>query len=351
MIKSLAHLKIAHLHVADKNNKGDVAIVLAVQERLRENFPGCRIIDYSVQLLKTGGENDAKKINKADLVVIGGGGIIYSYFLPYNLEFIQAIVRPIIIFGVGYIKEIGAPNLSREAAKSVTALVKKASAVGVRDFKTKEFLVRNGVRAIKVKVIGDPAALLIEKKPAQAILKKLALDKKNNKIKIGLNLNYSGWLGFGKWREDILRAYQEVAEYFIEEYGENRVEIYYLKHHPGENNIYPELKIKNLKVVNLEAAEQKYVYRQLDLVVGMMLHSGVIAFGAGTPEISVAYDLRNYSFAEFIKCPELVVDLEKLERGELLRRVKIIFNKKQIYRKKFVKMEEKIRRMQKKFLK
>jgi len=347
-------LKIAHLHVADKNNKGDVAIVLAVQELLRANFPGCKIVDYSVQLLKTGELNDAKEINQADLVVIGGGGIIYSYFLPYSLEFIKALTPPIVIFGVGYIKEIGAPNLSREAVKSVMALVGKASAVGVRDFKTKEFLIKNGINTAKVKVVGDPAALLSKKKPVLAVLKKLGIHKKNKKIKIGLNLNYSGWLGFGKWREDILRSYRDVAEYFIEEYGcfgGMGVEIYYLKHHPGEKNIYPEMKIKNLKVVDLKPAEQKYVYGQLDLVIGMMLHSGVMAFGAGTPEISVAYDLRNYSFAEFIKCPELVVDLDKLKKGELLKRVKLVFNKRSIYRKKFIEIKERINKAQGKFLK
>lgn len=354
MIKFRGHLKIAHLHVADKNNKGDVAIVLAVQKLLRANFPGCKIIDYSVELLKTGGEKEIKKINQAGLIVIGGGGIFYSYFLPYNLEFIKALAQPIVIFGVGYIKEIGAPNLSREAVRSILALVKKSSAVSVRDFKTKEFLVKNGLKANKIKVIGDPAALLIEKKPPLAALKKLRLDKKNKKIKIGLNLNYSGWLGFGKWREDILASYREVAAYFLTEYGgpgKVGVEIYYLKHHPGENNIYPALKIKNLKVVDLKPAEQKYVYSQLDLVIGMMLHAGVLAFGAGIPEISVAYDLRNYSFAEFIGCQELVVDLDKLKKRELLKRTKIIFQKRKIYQQKFQKIKEKISNWQNGFLK
>jgi polysaccharide pyruvyl transferase WcaK-like protein len=73
----------------------------------------------------------------------------------------------------------------------------------------------------------------------------------------------------------------------------------------------------------------------------MMLHSGVMAFGAGTPEISVAYDLRNYSFAEFIKCPELVVDLDKLKRGGLLKIVKQVYIKREKYRKNFFLIKEK----------
>ena len=346
--------KIAHLHVWDKKNKGDLAIVLAVQELLKKKFPGCRISNFSLALLKDGKATDVKKINQADFVVIGGGGIFYSYFLPYNQEFIQAITKPIIIFGTGYIKEVDAPELKKEAARSAAFLVQHAKLVGVRDNNTKKFLVKNGAPANKIAVIGDPAALLEEKKPAVGRMKSLNLDnKKNRPLRIGLNLNYSGWLGFGKWQTDILTAYRDVAEYFQKEYGASNgkgVEIYYLKHHPGEDGIYPELKIKNLKIVDLKPAEQKYVYGRLDIVVGMMLHAGVMAFGAGTPEISVAYDLRNHSFAEYIGHPELVVDLEKLKKGELLKKVKMVFSQREKYRQEFLKIKKDIKKKQLEYL-
>ncbi len=347
MAKSRFQLKIAHLHVPDKNNKGDLAIVLAVQELLKKNFPGCQVLDFPLPLLKTGTALEAKKINQADLVIIGGGGIFYSYFLPYRREFIAAITKPIVLFGVGYIKEVDAPELKPDLVKSIVYLAKQTKFIGARDDNTKKFLVKNGVLAKAIKVVGDPAALLEEKKTA-----KFNLSQKNI-IRIGLNLNYSGWLGFGKWHDDILCAYQEVAEYFFKKYGGingQKVEIYYLQHHPGENKIYPELKIKNLKVVNLKPAEHKYVYGRLDLVVGMMLHVGVLAFGAGTPEISVAYDLRNYSFAEFIGCPELVVNLKDLKKGELLRRAKLVFIRRAAYRKKFSQLKNKLAKSQKEFL-
>lgn len=357
-------LTIAHLHVWDRNNKGDYAIVLAVQELLRRHFTNCRIIDYPVSLLKSGTIKEANKINKADFVVIGGGGIFYSYFLPYNKEFIASIIKPIVIFGAGYIREVDAPALSVIAAKSVAFLANQASLVGVRDFNTEKFLIKYGAKQNKIKVIGDPAALLSEKKPSAVKLKKLGLatskavsDKKNQgkkiikPIRIGLNLNYSGWLGFGKWHDDILTSYQEVDRYFKEVYGESGVEIYYLKHHPGEDKIYPELKIRNLHVVDLSPEEQKYIYGQMDLIIGMMLHVGVMAFGAGTPEISVAYDLRNYSFAEFIGRPELVVDLDKLKKGELIKRVKAVFNNRSSYRRDFLSKKKRILKQQESFLK
>jgi len=343
-------MTIAHIHVTDKKNKGDWAIVVATQELLKARWPRVKIIDWPLTVLKDATSAEIKKINQTDLVVIGGGGIFYSYWLPFSLAVIAAIKKPIIFFGAGYIREVDAPDLSREAVKSAVTLVKKASAVGVRDFKTKEFLVQNGIATAKIKVIGDPAALLVEKRPGAATIKKLALAKADGKIRIGFNLNYSGWLGFGKWRADILQAYQEVAAHFINVYGRANVEFYYLKHHPGENKIYPELKISGLKVVNLPPGSQKYIYGRLDLVIGMMLHVGVIAFGAGTPEISVAYDLRNYSFAKFIGCPELVVDLKDLKKGGLLKRAKEVFTERGKYGIVFRKKLGEIRNKQERFL-
>ena len=333
-----AKTKIAHIHVWDKTNKGDRAIVLATQELLQKKFPGCRIIDFPIEVLK---EYKAKKIsliNSADFVVIGGGGILYRYFLPFSQKVIEAIKPPIIIFGVGYIREIGSKALNQIEIKSIVTLAKKARLIGVRDYYTKQFLVKNGINSQKINLVGDPAALLIEKKPKGLKLKP--------GLKIGLNLNYSGWLGFGLWQDDILKAYQEVADYFIKT---QKAQIYYLEHHPGEDAIWPKLKIAGMKVINYAPSEQKYFYGGLDLVIGMMLHSGVMAFGALTPEINVAYDLRNKNFAKFIGCPELVVNLKELKNGTLLKRAKEVLKNKIKYQKKFAVKVENIKKGQELF--
>jgi len=332
-------LIISHIHVWDKQNKGDVAIVLAVQQLLRSRFSGVKIKDFPVESLKTFNRRRLDQINRSDLVVFGGGGLFYNYFLPFEQKMITAIKPPLVIFGVGYIQEIGAPELSPAKSKSLLNLIRKARLIGVRDFYTRNFLIKQGVKPAKIDLIGDPAILLSESKPAKL--------KLSAGMKIGLNLNYSGWLGFGLWRQDILKAYQDLAHYFIQQY---RAQIYYLKHHPGEDNIYPELKIPGLKIIDLSPAEQKYAYGQLDLVVGMMLHASVLAFGAITPEINVAYDRRNYGFAKFIGCPELVIDLAKLKSGQLLKTAKQVFANHERYLVKFMRRRRLVRSYQSGFL-
>jgi polysaccharide pyruvyl transferase WcaK-like protein len=257
--------------------------------------------------------------------------------MPFDLKVIQSIKPPVVIFGTGYIREVGARKLSKPEVNSIIKLVKKAHLVGVRDFYTKNFLIKNGAKAGKIDLIGDPAVLLSE-------IKTNFRPKKTGSI--GLNLNYSGWLGFGKWQDDILRAYQELGNYF----QKKGFSIFYLSHHPGEKNIYPKLKIKGMKIVDVEARRQKYIYGQLNLVVGMMLHSCVMAFGAGTPEINVAYDIRNKNFAKFIGCPELFVRLEDLKKGELLRRAKMVLSQEEVYRKKFAAKKESIGKKNEYFL-
>ena len=77
--------RIAHIHVWDKNNKGDYAIVLAVQELLRQKFHDCQISDFPAETLKDYKSARIKKINSHDFVIIGGGGMLYSRRLVKSL--------------------------------------------------------------------------------------------------------------------------------------------------------------------------------------------------------------------------------------------------------------------------
>lgn len=334
-------MKIAHIHVWDKKNKGDVAIVLAVQELLRKKFPLVKIVNFPMRVLKGATQPEINKINKCDLVIIGGGGIYYHWFMPYDINSIKKIIPPLIIFGVGYIREIGARQLTKTEINSIIFLNDFAKLVSVRDYYTKKFLIKRGLSSKKIKVIGDPAIFLEEEK-----IKKLRF---NNKIKIGFNLNYSGWLGFGKYEKTILNSYQETLEYFKDKYN---ADIYYLLHHPDEKKVLKKLNIKNIEIIDLSPKQQKYFYSKMDLIIGMMLHSVVLAFGAGTPEINVGYDLRNKSFAKFINCPELIISSDKLNKPShnLLNKSKMILSKKKDYIKKFIKIKGNIWQQQEKFL-
>jgi len=338
-------IKIAHIHVWDKKNKGDLAIVMAVKDLLLKKLINIDFLDFPIEFLSQGSIDDTDKINSCDFVIIGGGGIFYHYFLPFSKKIISKIKKPIFIFGTGYIREIGTKALKPEQLDSLMYLIKKAKLVALRDNYTKKFLIKNGACSEKISLIGDPAILLKEKKITNSKAKEFDLEA--NIPKIGLNLNYSGWLGFGRYKKEILSSYKKVADYFITKHG---ARIYYLKHHPGEDQIIKELDFPIFKVVDLPPCQQKYLYSKMDLIIGMMLHSCVMAFGALTPEINLAYDIRNKSFANFINSKELLVELDDLESGILLKRAKEVYQKKYFYKKKFIKKKNEIKEKQQDYL-
>jgi len=332
-------MRLAHLHVSDQKNKGDVAIVLAVQQLLRQQFPDCKIVDFPVEFLRDG--DDAKileQINTCQLIIIGGGGIFYRWFLPFNSALIQAIKKPIVLYGVGYINELGAPELNQFAINSITELCRKCTLISVRDNKTKKWLTDNNIKADNIKVVGDPTIFLAETKPN--------LQLSDARSIIGLNLNYSGWLGFGKYKDNILSAYNSVINYY-EGLGGRFI---YCLHHPDERKIIPELSSQTLSVLDLSAGEQKYIYGTMNLLIGMMLHSAVLSFGSGTPFINVAYDLRNYSFAEYIEHPELIIDANEITPTKLLALCQKVLAEEAYYRQDITQRRHLIWQAQKKFL-
>lgn len=315
-------MTIAHIHVSDTKNKGDVAIVLAVQELLKKYLNDPRITDIPVDYLKTGQPKKIiDKINSCDLVIIGGGGIFYRWFLPFKTSVINAIKKPIIIFGVGHINELGAPPLTKKQCLSVVKLVEKSSLCGVRDIYTRQWLKKLGVSPKKIDLIGDPAIFLKEKKSLNT--------PTLSKINIGLNLNYSGWLGFGHYQNTIIDSYNRIIRFFEDQGGQ----IFYLQHHPDERRIITALKSRTIKVINKTPATQKYLYGRMDMIVGMMLHSAVMAFGAGTPAINLGYDLRNKSFADYIGLPELHLACPDLTEDNLLVRCQEVWRQRQRYKK------------------
>lgn len=318
-------MKIAHIHVWDKKNKGDTAIVLAVQQILREHFKKSTIINFPVDILKKPQWSSLSQINTADIVIIGGGGIFYHWFTPYNTSFIKKIKPPLVVFGVGYIREFGAKRLSAEAKKSIAFLCSYASLVSVRDYYTKRFLTANGVPASKIRIIGDPAIFLKPKKCGFPTITQAPL-------RIGFNLNYSGWLGFGKYEKRILHAYETV----VEKLQKKGAKLFYLMHHPDEARILKKTTLKNIMIINREPREQVFVYSQLNLVIGMMLHTAVLSFSVQTPFINIGYDIRNKNFARFIHCPELAIPVTSLSAKKLLQTTMKVLENEDAYRKKFL---------------
>ncbi|MDD3190622.1 MAG: polysaccharide pyruvyl transferase family protein [Candidatus Pacebacteria bacterium] len=326
-------LKIGHIHIWDRKNKGNDAITKSVRDMLSQEIKmPLEVEEFPVEILQNLNEVNLKRLNDCDLILVGGGGIYHHYFLPFDIKNIRKIEPPLVVFGAGYIKEIGGQSIDDADKESLFELNDHAALSSVRDFKTMEFLSDLGVAQGKIDIVGDPAIFL-----QGNCNDDVKFD--TGRIKIGLNINYSNWPGFIKYEELIINSYNQVGNYFFKKFG---AQIYYLKHHPDESGIIKKLDIENLEIVDLEARSQKYAYARLDLVLGMMLHSAVLAFGAETPFINLGYDIRNKSFGDFIGLPELVICANELQENMLAGRMLDVFERGEEYRKKIRLRKEEI---------
>jgi polysaccharide pyruvyl transferase WcaK-like protein len=225
-----------------------------------------------------------------------------------NAKLIKSIEIPIVLYGVGHIQNLEDVGLTDAQTESIRLLNTCTELISVRDELTHRFLKDLGTN--DVHVIGDPAIFLASRETSQP-----ALDE--NKIKIGVNLACHGWTLHSQYLDRTIEEYIKICKFLIKQLN---AEIVYLKHHPHEGRAIESLKKKlSVKVADTSSDpyEMKFIYGELDLVIGMMMHSAVLAFGSGTPVISVAYDIKNYAFMEFIGQRDRVVDVRKLDFGKI----------------------------------
>lgn len=319
-------------------NVGDEAHVLAIQDTIRE-LPGLEdvvfvdkpIDDLSLWQLPVGtpklrrwpvwahnayrraqGNRIADLVaecNDADMVLIGGGGVYMEYILPYNTRLIEDIKRPLVIYGVGYNHNFGAPAFSAQQIDSIVRMGKKAALQSVRDAGTHDFLRQHGVEST---LLHDPAIFL---RGTQTLK-----DVPANGPKIGLNIAAHGWKQEGKYLDKLVEIYTNVAKKLAKTRGAH---FYYIVHHPNELPLAERLQANGVKlhIVQGDARVLKGAYERLDLTISMMLHSTILAFGSHTPSVCIGYDKKNLAFMQLTDQEESYIDVHDVTADKLLAKV------------------------------
>lgn len=303
--------KIIHFHFKPKHNIGDMAVVLATRDLIEAELGK---VEWSSRIFKELARKDVdavlRDIEKHDLVLVGGGGFYSKCALPLNDQLIQAIQKPIVILGAGYNQLFGESSLSAAQIKSVRVLNQKASLCGVRDKATQDFLKDSGLES---EIIGDPALFL--KSELTSLVPWFSWPTRKsqpNAIKIGINLACHNWAEKVNHLERIIGVYHDVIAKLEAKFP---IELYYLAHTDikAERQLAKRLKAIWPKIIvcNKSARKLKFVYEQMNLVISMMLHSSIYAFGARVPVVNVAYDRKNLAFMALIEHPERTIDVRE----------------------------------------
>ena len=205
--------KVVHFHYYAKDNIGDVAVVNSVKHILSNYLRISTYTSMDVAELRWQIRRDLldplikqarapeliseltrevikpfqlpKMINQHNLCVIGGGGLYSTSFFPMNNHLLKSIKIPIVLYGMGYQRNLGQKMLTKNQEKSIFELNNCAALSSVRDWGTHNFLRKLNID--NTHMVGDPAIFLESKRP-------FGIDFDKDKLKIGLNISCHGWI-------------------------------------------------------------------------------------------------------------------------------------------------------------
>lgn len=277
-------------------NRGDHSIVVATAQRLREIDPTCEIATVDWEQLKEAA------VSSHDKILICGSG----YFFPNpegafpqrlqrDLDVIEASGAGLHFLGVGYNylldwKPQSELSLPPGSIELLTRFLSRAMTLTVRDENTKRFL--SGFTHKEIEVVGDPA-LFIQTAPPKL---------KNGEFKnpqIGINIPFHGYEPT-EWIKNYLSDFVDFLQNLKQMTG---CDFTYFVHYDSELLIVELIKDRGISIatVDTDAASLPYQYSKMDIHIGGMLHSCIIATAAGTPCIGLAYDEKHFGFFELMQ--------------------------------------------------
>ncbi|MBN1458160.1 MAG: polysaccharide pyruvyl transferase family protein, partial [Armatimonadetes bacterium] len=265
----------------------------------------------------------ARAIEEADLVVLGGGGLLYDveydaglvrlladtpdrrwlYEMAKLATATKAAGKPAMLYGVG------AGPLVTEAGRHVARfLVEEVGAATVRDEDSAALLAACGAPRTRVHIAADPAISVEPRNgdAAQAFLAEAGLEP--NRPRIALNLR--------PWRpatgdETFLERMSRVVTGLIDALGAQVALLPFQRMNDDDRALLEQVvesasRPKHAVVVEPpgDPRELTAVLGCFDLVVGMRLHTLVLATAAGTPFVALPYQEKVREFAAAVGLEE-----------------------------------------------
>lgn len=297
-------------------NRGDHSIIVATAQQLKKIEPNSNIITVNWEQL------GSQKIDSKDKILICGSGYffpnpegVFPQRLYQDLEAIEESGAELHFLGVGYNylldwKPFTESRLPTKSIELIQKLLARAVTLTVRDENTKRFLSTYTDREINV--IGDPALFIETKSPFQFE------NKKTRTPKIGINIPFHGHEPT-EWIKKYLTEFIKALKILKRSTG---CEFTYFVHYDSEVLIAALIKDQGLPItlINTDAANLPHEYSKMDLHIGGMLHSCIIATAAETPCIGLAYDEKHFGFFELMERGEYCLKASSLNIDELLEK-------------------------------
>lgn len=297
-------------------NRGDHSIIVATTQQLTKLVPQANILAVNWEGLS------AINLGKADKVLVCGSGYffpnpegIFPKRLHQDLQAIEQSGAELHFLGVGYNylldwRPSNESRLPKESVDLLRRLIARATTLTVRDENTKKFLDHFTDREIAV--IGDPALFL------ETRLLTAPDDRKSAPPRVGINIPFHGYEPT-EWIKTYLREFVATLKKLQQA---TACEFTYFVHYDSEVLVAALMRDQGLRlsVINTDAAHLPAEYAKMDLHIGGMLHSCIIATAAGAPCIGLAYDEKHFGFFDLMDRGEYCLKANPFDAPQLLQR-------------------------------
>lgn len=315
-------------------NIGDEAILESIVDSIREKKPNTEIVVLSSNPQMTSNQLNVKAISRlnmlsitkellsASLFISGGGGLMQDVTGPSSVIYYGTLLKTAQMLGVPtmiYAQGIG--PIHNEFNKKLTGhFFNKASAINVREIFSKNDLVSYGVPENKIKVTADPVLLMKynNQERIREIITKSGLNPDQGIIGISIR----PWKA---WYERQLKAFTSVIYQIARKYKlqillipfQLSSDLWLCKEAETCFNARPDSDV-NIKVLSeaITPKEMLGVIGYMRMIVGMRLHSLIMAGVGHVPSLGIAYDPKVKHFSELAGFPyvQSVADLQDIEK-------------------------------------
>lgn len=331
--------KIAIHGFYGQGNLGDEAILKALLQEFSK-FPKIKIVVFSsspeevskihgVRSFPERGKRSFLRriweIKTSGLFVLGGGGLLKDYgsdssSLKEWLRLLQFAKRLNVKTAIC---AVGVENIRYdESRKLIRDVLDKVDLITVRDRSSKDILRDIGVTN-EIKVVSDPAVLLTN----------INADRiKDNLISSRVIICIRHWFSKGFYiekpevNENFIQSLSAAADFFIEHYN---TKIDFI---PLRITSYDDDRIIAKQVVSyMKHKDKTHIYscapevnefiemtKQSSLVIGMRLHSLILATLVGVPVIGLEYMPKVKAYMESIKQSKYSLELETITSKKLI---------------------------------
>jgi polysaccharide pyruvyl transferase CsaB len=299
-------------------NLGDEAILQSIVYQLRRDLPveitvfsrdaedtrRRHGVERAVPVRKLSRAEVAPEVERLDLLILGGGGILYdadarTYLREVTIAHEKGV--PVMLYA------IGAGPLSHGAAQTaVREALEHVAAITVRERAAQRVLEEAGVHR-EITVTADPALLLKPEPLPRGLLKREGLEGRRHLI--GMSVREPGVAAPDLDQKVYHALLANAADFMVDRYDANVVFV------PMERSVL-DTQHSHAVIASMLRAQRATVLKgeytsgqlltwmsRFDLAVGMRLHFLIFAALAGTPFVALPYAGKVAGFLEDLGLP------------------------------------------------